>query len=51
MSAEIPELAGLTLSKIGDLGTHIMKVVESPPPSDPKEKDIEEAEKTRPVGR
>jgi NADH-quinone oxidoreductase subunit G len=52
MSTEIPEFSGLTLSKIGDLGTHIMKVVESPrPPRDLKEKDIEQAEKRRPVGR
>src|SRR3981081_4565443 len=30
MSAEIPEFRGLTLSKIGDLGVHAMKVYESP---------------------
>src|SRR5438309_1203918 len=52
MSAEIPKLAGLTLSKIGDLGVDVTKVDESPrPPIDPKAKDIEEAEKSRPAGR
>jgi NADH-quinone oxidoreductase subunit G len=52
MAAEIPELQGLTLSKIGDLGVHIMNVDRSPePPVDPKETDIEEAEKKRPPGR
>src|SRR5207248_1710643 len=52
MSAEIPEFAGLTLSKIGDLGVQVVKVDESPrPPRDPKAKDIERAEKKRPAGR
>jgi NADH-quinone oxidoreductase subunit G len=54
MSAEIPEFDGLTLSKIGDLGVHVTKVDEdeSPrPPTDHKAKDIEQAEKRRPVGR
>jgi NADH-quinone oxidoreductase subunit G len=52
MSAEIPEFAGLTLGKIGDLGMHIMKVAESPqPPRDPKEIDIGQAEQRRPIGR
>jgi NADH-quinone oxidoreductase subunit G len=52
MSAEIPEFDGLTLSKIGDLGMHVVKVDESPrPPRDPKAKDIEKAEKDRPPGR
>jgi NADH-quinone oxidoreductase subunit G len=52
MSAEIPEFDGLSLSKIGDLGVHVTKLDESPrPPTDPKAKDIEQAEKGRPVGR
>jgi NADH-quinone oxidoreductase subunit G len=52
ISAEIPEFAELTLSKIGDLGVHLVEVDESPrPPHDPKEKDIERAEKKRPPGR
>jgi len=52
MSAEIPQLHGLTLSKIGDLGLHVIKEDESPrPPVDPKVKDIERAEKKRPPGR
>jgi NADH-quinone oxidoreductase subunit G len=52
MSAEIPQFAGLSLSKIGDLGVHVIEENESPPPPvDPKAEDIEEAEKKRPPGR
>jgi NADH-quinone oxidoreductase subunit G len=52
MSAEIPQFAGLSLSKIGDLGVHVIEENESPPPpDDPKAEDIEEAEKKRPPGR
>src|SRR5256712_3803918 len=52
MSAEIPQFAGLSLSKIGDLGVHVIKADESPrPPVDPKAEDIEEAEEKRPPGR
>ena len=52
MSTEIREFHGLTLSKIGDLGVHVIKENESPkPPRDPKAKDIEKAEKKRPPGR
>jgi NADH-quinone oxidoreductase subunit G len=52
MSTEIPEFAGLTLSKIGDLGVEVTKLDESPrPPLHPKAKDIEKAEKARPGGR
>jgi NADH-quinone oxidoreductase subunit G len=52
MSAEIPELRGLTLNHIGDLGVQVTSADESPlPPVDPKEHDIEEAEKKRPPGR
>ena len=52
MSAEVPQFSGLTLSKIGDLGVHLIKEDESPrPPVDPKAKDVERAEKKRPPGR
>jgi NADH-quinone oxidoreductase subunit G len=52
MSAEVPPFAGLTLSKIGDLGLNVIKENESPrPPVDPKAEDIEEAEMKRPPGR
>jgi NADH-quinone oxidoreductase subunit G len=52
MSESIPQLAGMTLSKIGDLGVDVMTVDESPsPPADPKEHDIEEAEVKKPSGR
>src|SRR5262249_15931484 len=52
MSAEIPQFAGLTLSRIGDLGLPVIEEKESPPPPvDPKAGDIEEAEKKRPPGR
>ncbi len=52
MSAEIPQLAHLTLNKIGDLGVHVINVDESPhAPVDPKARDIERAEKKRPLGR
>jgi NADH-quinone oxidoreductase subunit G len=52
MSAEAPQFAKLTLSKIGDLGVRVIEENESPlPPVDPKAEDIEEAEKKRPPGR
>ena len=52
MSAEIPQFNGLTLSKIGDLGLQVTKADKSPPPPvDPKEHDIEQAEEKRPPGR
>jgi NADH-quinone oxidoreductase subunit G len=52
MSDGVSELAGLTLSKIGDLGVRVMIVNESPPPPiDPKEHDIEKADAQRPPGR
>jgi NADH-quinone oxidoreductase subunit G len=52
MSAEISEFRGLTLNDIGDLGVQVTSADESPlPPVDPKEHDIEEAEKKRPPGR
>lgn len=52
MSSETPEFNGLTLSKIGDLGLQVTTADKSPPPPvDPKEHDIEEAEMKRPAGR
>jgi NADH-quinone oxidoreductase subunit G len=52
MSAEISELSGLTLSKIGDLGVRVTEADKSPPPPiDAQEHDIEKAEKNRPAGR
>src|SRR5947209_10096901 len=52
MSAEIPQFNGLTLTKIGDLGVHVMNVEESPrAPVDRKAKDIDRAERKRPPGR
>ena len=52
MSAEIPHFHGLTLSKIGDRGVHVIKKDELPrPPRDSKAKDIEKAEKKRLTGR
>jgi NADH-quinone oxidoreductase subunit G len=52
MSSEISQFSGLTLNKIGDLGVQVTTADKSPPPPvDPKEHDIEEAEKKRPVGR
>ncbi len=52
MAEAVPQLAGLSLSKIGDLGIQIMQANESPaPPVDPGSKDIEKAESERPPGR
>ena len=52
MSEEVPQLAGLSLGKIGDLGVHVMEARESPPPPvDPEARDIEEADAKRPPGR
>ena len=52
MSEAVPEFAGLSLSKIGDLGVHVMQVSESPPPPiDAKSRDIERAEAKKPPGR
>jgi NADH-quinone oxidoreductase subunit G len=52
MAHAIPEFAGLSLGKIGDLGRHVMEVHEAPaPPVDPEAKEIEEAEAKRPPGR
>jgi NADH-quinone oxidoreductase subunit G len=52
MSESFPQFAGLSLSKIGDLGVHVMNVDESPPPPvDLKLHDIEKAEAVKPPGR
>jgi len=52
MSEAVPQFAGLSLSKIGDLGVQVMQVSESPPPPvDAKSQDIEEAEAKKPPGR
>jgi NADH-quinone oxidoreductase subunit G len=52
MSETISQFAGLSLSKIGDLGVQVMQIDESPaPPSAPKEGEIEQAEAKRPPQR
>src|ERR1700755_2342585 len=39
----IPQFAGLSLSKIGDLGVHILQMEELPPTGPSDEEEIEEA--------
>jgi len=52
MSEAVPQFAGLSLSKIGDLGVQVMEINESPaPPPAPKSTEIELAEAKRPPGR
>ena len=52
MSEAVPQFAGLTLSKIGDLGVQVMQARESPsPPVDPAVSDIEKAEAKKTSGR
>jgi NADH-quinone oxidoreductase subunit G len=52
MAETVSQLAGLTLTKIGDLGVQVMQAHESPPPPlDPAAGDIETAESKRPPGR
>jgi NADH-quinone oxidoreductase subunit G len=52
MAEAVPQLAGLSLGRIGDLGILVMEGRESPPPPvDPGSKDIEKAESERPPGR
>jgi NADH-quinone oxidoreductase subunit G len=48
MSEAVPQFAGLSLSKIGDLGVELMPVDESPAP---KAAEIEMAEAKKPPGR
>lgn len=51
MAEAVPQLAGLSLGRIGDLGVQVMKVQESPPPPvDLAAKNIEKAESERPPG-
>jgi NADH-quinone oxidoreductase subunit G len=52
MAEAVPQLAGLSLSKIGDLGIQVMQADESPrPPVDAAAAAIEKAESQRPPGR
>ncbi len=52
MSQSVPQLAGLSLSKIGDVGVQVMNIDQSPaPPAADKAKDIEKAEEKRPPQR
>jgi NADH-quinone oxidoreductase subunit G len=52
MAEAVPQLAGLSLGRIGDLGIRVMEAQDSPaPPVDPGFKDIEKAESQRPPGR
>ncbi|MEY2545168.1 MAG: NADH-quinone oxidoreductase subunit [Verrucomicrobiota bacterium] len=52
MSEAVPQFAGLSLTKIGDLGMQLVNIDASPaPPAAPKEKEIELAEAKRPPGR
>ena len=52
MAEIVPQFAGLSLTKIGDLGIQVMQAQESPPPPiDPAASDIETAESKRPPGR
>jgi NADH-quinone oxidoreductase subunit G len=52
ISEAVPEFAGLTLNRIGDLGVQVTRANESPsPPVDPDMDDIEKAEAKRPPGR
>jgi NADH-quinone oxidoreductase subunit G len=43
LSETVPQFAGLTLSKIGDLGTHILQMEELPPTHPSDDEKIEEA--------
>src|SRR2546430_8740442 len=43
ISETVPQFAGLTLSKIGDLGTHILQMDELPPAHPSDDAKIEEA--------
>jgi NADH-quinone oxidoreductase subunit G len=52
ISEAVPQFAGSSLSKIGDLGVPVMRAHESPaPPPAEKAKDIEQAEEKRPPQR
>jgi hypothetical protein len=43
MSETVPQFAGLSLSKIGDLGVHILDIEELPPTHPSDEEAIEQA--------
>ena len=43
ISETVPQFAGLTLSKIGDLGVHILQMKELPPTHPSDEEAIEQA--------
>jgi len=43
MSETVPQFAGLSLSKIGDLGVHILDIEELPPTEPSDEEAIEQA--------
>ena len=48
MREAIPEFAGLTLSRIGDLGTEILETERSPsPPGEPAREKVREREKEK----
>lgn len=52
MSEAVPQFAGLSLTKIGDLGIEVMNRNDSPaPPTEPLANQIEQAEALRPPGR
>ena len=52
MAEAVPQLAGLSLNKIGDLGVQVMQAdVSPPPPADAAAAAIEKAESQRPPGR
>jgi hypothetical protein len=39
MSQSVPELAGLSLSKIGDLGMQVMEIKSAPSPTEPAKEE------------
>jgi NADH-quinone oxidoreductase subunit G len=43
MTESVPQFAGLSLSKIGDLGVHVLQIEEPPPSGPTDEEKIEEA--------
>ena len=47
MSESVPELAGLSLSKIGDLGVPVMEILESPSPDEPAKDEGNKPESER----
>ena len=48
MSEAVPEFAGLTLSRISDLGVQVMELDESPrPPGEPAQEKVREREQEK----